>query len=221
MSPVPNNGVFARETRTEYSRPNTFLRPNHLQLLRDLAISPEMSRARGYQTITSRSALRRYGFSSDQCRPPALLIPIFDSSGRLVSYQIRPDEPRIDRDFGAMEYDICPGRQSAIDVPPACIALLADPGAPLYITDEVFKADSAASWGLCCVDLVGFMPKLDDYDLEGRLGFSERDGFVMDDRLVRFIYDADATRRPDTTSAFAALQRFLQTRKARIEYINL
>ena len=165
--------------------------------------------------------LKGYGFSIEQCRTPALLIPVYDGRGRLITYQMRPDEPRIDRHAGAVEYEVCPGRQFALDVPPSCATLLADPSIPLYITDEVFKADSAASQGLCCVDLVGLVPALDDYDVERRLSPSDWDGIALDNRLVRFVYDADSTQRPETRSAFATLQEFLWSRHARIQRINL
>jgi hypothetical protein len=159
----------AQPTRTAYSRTNTFLDANHLQLLRNSAISPEISEARGYRTITERHALKGFGFGPEQCRPPALLIPIYNSSGRLVTYQMRPDEPRIHRLAGAIEYEVCPGRRFALDAPPSCASLLSDPETPLYITDEVFKADSAASQGLCCIDPVGLLSPLEEGEVERRL----------------------------------------------------
>jgi len=61
MHPVSNVENLSREKLTAYSRANTFMQPNHLRLLLNAAISPEVSRARGYQTITTRSALRAYG----------------------------------------------------------------------------------------------------------------------------------------------------------------
>ena len=151
MGPVTNADIVPH---SEYSREENFLNQGHLRLLHESAVSAEVRRARGYRTITTRSALKGYGFSLNQCRPPALLIPIFDLLGRLVSYQIRPDEPRIDCNVGALNYEICPGRQSAIDAPPPCRSLLSDLDEPLYVTDEVIKADSAASHGLCCIVLV-------------------------------------------------------------------
>lgn len=222
MDSLSNIASNYRDTPSEYSRAHTFLQKNHLQLLQGSAISPEVSRARGYQTITRKSALKGYGFSIEQCRTPALLIPVYDGRGRLITYQMRPDEPRIDRHDGAVEYEICPGRQFALDVPPTCAALLADPSILLYITDEVVKADSAASQGLCCVDLVGRVSILDDCNFEGRrLSPSDWDGIALDNRLIRFVYDADSTQRPETRSAFATLQEFLWSRHARIQRISL
>ena len=221
MSKASRVEHFAHATRTAYSRTNTFLDADHLQLLQNSGISPEVSRARGYQTITKRPALKGFGFGPDQCRPPILLIPIYNSSGRLITYQARPDEPRIDRVLGATEYEVCPGRRFALDAPPSSASLLSDPETPLYITDEVFKADSAASQGLCCLDPVGFSLPLEKGEVERRLSPSDWEGIVLDNRLVRFVYDADSAHRPETRSAFATLQEFLWSRHARIQRINL
>jgi hypothetical protein len=112
MQPDSNVESFTRETFSAYSRANTSLQPHHLQVLQDSALSPSVSRARGYQTVTRKSVLRGYGFSPEQCRTPALLIPVYDVGGRVVTYQIRSDEPRIDRSAGAVEYEVCPGDSS-------------------------------------------------------------------------------------------------------------
>jgi hypothetical protein len=221
MQPDSNIESFTRETFSAYSRANTILQPHHLRLLQESAISSSVSRVRGYQTITRKSALRGYGFSPEQCRTPALLIPVYDVGGRLVTYQIRSDEPRIDRNMGAVEYEVCPGRQFALDVPPACASLLSDRDIPLYITDEVFKADSAASQGLCCIDLVGLLATSEESDVMKRINPCDWDGIALDRRLVRFVYDADSTYRAETRSAFTTLQEFLWSRHARIQRVDL
>jgi hypothetical protein len=219
MQPDSNVETVTRETFSAYSRANTSLQPHHLQVLQDSAISTSVSRARGYQTITRKSALIGYGFSPEQCRTPALLIPVYDAGGRFVTYLIRTDEPRIDRKAGAIEYEVCPGRQFALDVPPACVSLLSDADIPLYITDEVLKADSAASHGLCCIDLVGLWAMSDAVLKQFNPG--DWDGIVLDHRIVRFVYDADSTHRAETRSAFATQQEFLWSRHARIQRIDL
>ena len=221
MQPDSNIESFTCETLSVYSRANTILQPHHLQVLQHAAISPAVSRARGYQTVTQRSALRGYGFGPEQCRTPALLLPVYDAGGRLVTYQIRTDEPRIDRSAGAIEYEVCPGRQFALDVPPTCALLLSDADIPLYITDEVFKADSAASQGLCCVDLVGLWVSADESDFVKGLSPGDWNGIFLDHRIVRFVYDADSTHRAETRSAFATLQEFLWSRQARIQRVDL
>jgi hypothetical protein len=221
MQPDSNVENFTRETLSAYSRANTSLQPQHVKLLQGATISPAVSRARGYQTVTRKSALIGYGFSPEQCRTPALLIPVYDAGGRLVTYQIRSDEPRIDRSAGAVEYEVCAGRQFALDVPGACASLLSAADIPLYVTDEVLKADSAASHGLCCIDLVGLRATSDESDFQKRLNPGDWDGIVLDHRLVRFVYDADSTHRPETRSTVAILQEFLWSRQARIQRVNL
>jgi len=221
MQTDSNIESFTRQILRAYSRANTILQPHHLQVLQDSAISPAVSRARGYQTITRRSALRGYGFAPEQCRTPALLIPVYDAGGRLVTYQIRTDEPRIDRSAGAIEYEVCPGRQFALDVPPTCALLLSDADIPLYITDEVFKADSAASQGLCCLDLVGLWVTADESDFVKRLNPRDWNGIFLDHRIVRFVCDADSPHRAETRNAFATLQEFFWSRQARIQRVDL
>jgi hypothetical protein len=85
----------------------------------------------------------------------------------------------------------------------------------------VLKADSAASHGLCCVDLVGLWATADESDVMKQLNPGDWDGIVLDHRIVRFIYDADSTHRAETRGAFAALQEFLWSRQARIQRVDL
>jgi Domain of unknown function (DUF3854) len=221
MNPILNDEGLGHETTAAYSRAGTLLHPNHLILLLESGISPAVSRARGYRIITRKSALRGYGFSPEQCRPPALLIPIQDGRGRLITYQMRPDEPRIDPDHGAVEYEICPGRPIALDAPPACASLLADPDIPLYVTDEVLKADSAVSHGLCCIALVGLLPAVDRLEVGRSLGPDAWEGIALNNRLVRFVYDTDTNHRTATMSAFTILQELLWSRHAKIQRVSL
>ena len=71
------------------------------------------------------------------------------------------------------------------------------------------------------MDLVGLLPALDEGDVARRLSLSDWDGIVLDNRLVRFVYDADSTERPKTICAFATLQEFLRSRHARIQHVRL
>jgi putative DNA primase/helicase len=70
------------------------LAPQHQKLLTESAISPEVAHARGYRTVTVKAELKRLGFWHAQCRVPGLLIPIHDVTGKLATYQLRPEEPR-------------------------------------------------------------------------------------------------------------------------------
>ncbi len=62
---------------------------------------------------------------------------------------------------------------------------------------------------------------LDESDIEKRLSPGDWGGIVLDNRLIRLVYDADSAQRPETRIAFAILQEFLWSRHAKIQRINL
>lgn len=208
------------ETRTDYSREYSFLYRNHLQLLMQSAISPEVSRLRGYRTVTTASALRRYGFADYQCRVPALLLPIYDLRGRLVSYQIRPDEPRVDAHGGLVEYESVT-RQPIVDAPLPPTAPL-NHTSVLYITDGVRKADSAASRGLCCIDLPGIRSwARNGDDPSAIIRLPDWNHLQIMDRVIRIVHDADVIDAAETLAVMNSLAGFLHHRGAKVQVIML
>ena len=62
---------YAPATETEYSCDSSFLQAKHLDLIKDSAISSQVSCERGYRTVITKSALKRYGFADQQCRSSA------------------------------------------------------------------------------------------------------------------------------------------------------
>src|SRR5262249_44292852 len=117
-------------------------------------INADVAQARGYRTVHTRAELRRLGFSEQQARAPALLIPIHNVHRETSLYQIRPDAPRM-VDGKCIKYETPRGARMAIDVPPAAQSLLGAPERPLFITEGARKADAAVSRDLCCIDLLG------------------------------------------------------------------
>src|SRR5262245_16026614 len=113
---------------------NLSLLPQHARLLVDSAIIPAVAEARGYRSIEKRAELRRLGFSDQQARTPALLIPIYGVTGELVLYQQRPDEPRM-VDGRVVKYETPRGSRMVLDVPPTIREKLVDPSVPLIITE--------------------------------------------------------------------------------------
>src|SRR4051794_23415447 len=111
----------------------------HKKLIDASAINDGVAEARGYRSVSTKSELRSLGFSDAQQRVPALLAPIFDVRGEIVSYHLRPDEPRV-KDGRALKYETPRGSRMAVDVPPSIRAKLGDPGVPLWITEGVRKA---------------------------------------------------------------------------------
>ena len=97
------------------------LMPQHAELLRASAISPEVVAARGYRTVTRKADLEELGFGVKQRRVPALLIPIHDVRGEIGLYQIRPDVPRRNKSGKALKYETPTGARMALDVPPGAL----------------------------------------------------------------------------------------------------
>ena len=144
----------AENTRSEWSAPYSSLLPNHLDLVKASAISPEVSRERGYRSETVKAHAQRLGFSPVQCCTPALLIPL---------YSVRRMRPVIS--FGPTSLESRMARRSStkpravhgddVDCHPRSRPLLDDPNKPLLITEGVRKADSAVSIGLPAITLLG------------------------------------------------------------------
>src|SRR4051794_12911057 len=120
--------------QVEISRSNNqpFLLPNHAQLIVDSGITPEIARARGYRSVTSKSELRALGFGLTQCRVPALLIPVWGVSGEIALYQARPDVPRI-KDGKPLKYETPIKGRMTLDVPPLVRQFIGNPERPLFI----------------------------------------------------------------------------------------
>jgi len=122
------------ETHPEQSH---HLSAAHLKMLREgSAITDEVIRARGYWTATDSAALRDLGFAPNQCRVPALVLPVIGPDGRTSLYQIRPDAPWSFDDTSkprlpdgtypqkVVKYITPKGARMVLDVPPACRAAL-------------------------------------------------------------------------------------------------
>src|SRR5258708_24630896 len=128
--------------------------PQHVKLLKDSAISPEVARERGYVTADTKRRVESAGFKWYQCRVPGLLIPVHDTSGAVALYQYRPDSPRVNPKGKPVKYETPGGSRMVMDVPPRVSGQLADPRVPLWVTEGIRKADAAVSAGLCCVALL-------------------------------------------------------------------
>src|SRR5262249_38948844 len=131
------------------------LAERHAKLLAASGISPEIARQRGYQTATSPPQLRDLGFSKTQSDlVPALLVPSHTPTHE-VSYQLRPDTPRLDKAGKPRRYEsrwACP---LVLDVHPSMRQFLVDPDAQLWVTEGIRKVDALTTQGFCTVGLSG------------------------------------------------------------------
>src|SRR5882724_10858076 len=135
---------MTRATEAIQDTPFGPLLPQHLERLKNSAISPAVAKARGYHSVTTGAKLERLGFPAAQRRVPALLIPTRNIMGEIATYQIRPDEPRI-RDGEPVKYETLAGSRMVLDVPLMARQWLGNPKKPLFITEGARKADAAVS----------------------------------------------------------------------------
>src|SRR5207249_7596641 len=125
-------------SESKYTDYGPGLLPQHAQLLAASAITSGVAVARGYRSLEKQAEALRLGFSAKQARTPALLIPIYNVTGDVALYQLRPDQPRV-IDRKAVKYETPKGTRMVIDAPPGVRCLLGDPRIPLFITEGVRK----------------------------------------------------------------------------------
>jgi Domain of unknown function (DUF3854) len=130
------------------------LEVKHIEILVSRGIDPYRAATAGLFTATTKAQLRDLGFKPNQQLPPGLVIPIYNTLGDLVSYQLRPDTPR-SRAGKIVKYETLAGSQVAMCVPVSVRALLRDESIPLFVTEGPLKALAAASQGICCVAILG------------------------------------------------------------------
>lgn len=197
------------------------LHPHHTQMLDESAISPEVRAERGYATVTVKARLKQLGFSETQTRTPTLLIPLFDVHGDIAGYQSRPDQPRIDARGKVIKYETPRGSGMVLDVPPGCRAHLASPHVPLFITEGIKKADSAASKGLCCVGLIGVWNWRGRNQQGGTTALAAWDSIHLKGRKVYIVFDSDVMTKAAVHTALVRLKRYLEGRGADVLVIYL
>jgi hypothetical protein len=192
------------------------LRPEHQELLRASAISPEVAQARGYTSVTEQSVLKGKGFSKPQCRVPALLIPIHGTTGEVVGYECRPNTPRMTDAGRVLKYEKPAGCSNRLDVPPAVLPALRDPSVQLFITEGARKVDAAVTAGLACVGLSGVYGwRYTDRDTGAKVALGDFEDVALNDREVVIAFDSDVMTKPEVRKALSRFRAFLESRGAR------
>ncbi len=198
------------------------LSPRHQQLIDESAIAPEVASERGYRTITTKAELKRLGFADSQCRVPALLIPVFGVTGEIVTYQARPDMPRI-KDGKALKYETPRGSRMALDVPVRCVRQKwhGDPKRPLFITEGARKADAGVSQGLCAIALLGVWNFRGTNEDGGKVALADWESVALNEREVYICFDSDVATKDGVRKAMERLKAFLESRGAIVRIIYL
>ncbi len=203
---------MSSETEKLRTYPGLSLLPQYEKLLIDSAISPKVAQERGYRSVEKKADLKVRGFTDSQCRVPALLLPVWDINGEIVNYQIRPDDPRINKEGKLIKYETPQGSRMCLDVPPAARPFLGKPERPLFITEGIRKADAAVSKGLCCIALLGVWNWRGTNSDGGKVALSDWDYIALNDREVYIVFDSDVMQKPAVYQALARLKAFLESR---------
>jgi len=146
------------------------LKPRHIRLLAEKAVSLDVAKARGYWSLDSADDFPKLGWASrgrnaapKWLRPPGLTIPLFSpvdlEIGEIESCysQFRPDRPVEDDKGKTRKYVNPSGTRAIIDVHPAFFGTDAwtDRDTPLFIVEGVPKEDALWSIGIPAVSIQG------------------------------------------------------------------
>jgi hypothetical protein len=207
---------------------SVMLEQQHLEFLRERAVADEVAAERGYFSALRKSELERLGFGRTQQLVTTLVIPIWSVRARLESYQLRPDKPRLNDKGKPRKYEMKTGGKMLLDAHPRLtrsrgdgIPLIADPSAPLLITEGVPKGDAAVGIGLCCVALVGVWNFRGTNDAGGKTALADWESIALNGRVVYIAFDSDVMIKPGVAGALRRLKGFLESRGATVRVIYL
>jgi hypothetical protein len=197
------------------------LLPQHRKLLKDSAIDPDVVREREYHSVGQKSNLLKLKFAEYQCRVPGLLVPIWDTKGKIATYQFRPDDPRCDASGKLIKYESPAGSSLTLDVPPSVRPMIRDPKIPLYITEGARKADAAATKDLACVAILGVWGWKGTNEAGGKTALADWEDVALNDRRVYIVFDSDVMTKPSVRAALVSFRAYLVRRGARVEALLL
>jgi hypothetical protein len=190
-----------------------YLSEHHKKMmLEDSGICQKVIEARGSRTIEKKAELRGYGFSESQRNIPGIFFPVYSPAGEIVTYQYRPDLPRI-KDGKQVKYETPLGTRMTLDVHPFAQEKLGDPSVPLFITEGIKKGDALVSRGLCAVTLLGVWNWRGTNDKGGKVALSEWEYIALNGgREVYIVFDSDIMMKPEVHHAMVRIKSFLESR---------
>lgn len=205
-----------RDTTSGPADPYDRLFPQHRRLIDASAIDLEIARQRGYCSVTTKAELEKLRFSRIQQNVPALLIPQWTVHGDIGGYQIRSDDPRIDKNGKRLKYESPSKSTPVLDVPPAIRDKLRNRDTPLWITEGSRKADSAVSKGLCCISIPGVWGWK-----EKGVPLAAWDEILLKSRAIYLAFDSDVLTKPNVYTALFRFKRFLEGRGGEVNVVVL
>lgn len=199
-----------------------YLSEAHMKmLLEESGITQEIIETRGYRTLEKKADLKRLGFSDSQRNVPGLLIPIYSPAGEIVTYQYRPDLPRVGNNGKPVKYETPSGGRTALDILPYMRGSLDAPAVPLWLSEGIKKIDSLTSRGLCAIGLLGVWNFRGTNGKGGKVALPEWEYVALNDRRVYIVFDSDIMLKPGVHAALSRLVPFLGSRGADVAVIYL
>ncbi len=180
------------------------------------AISADAIAARGYFTTHDPAFLRAQDFPSRAALVPGLVIPLYNWHGERVGVALRPQIPRNDARGKPIKYESPQGAPPVLDMAPLTRGQIADVTKPLIITEGAKKADSAASRGLCAINLNGVFGFRDK-----NTALPDWENIAVRERAVFIAYDSDVATKPQVEKAMRRLCALLQSRGAVVKIVYL
>ena len=210
-------------TTTNRAKYGMGLLAQHVQVLAERGVPPEVAGARTYRSVDEKTQAKRLGFTPSQHRVPALGIPVWSPLLREVAtWQLRPDDPRMDsKRARPVKYETAASRTMALDANPLIHDRLRDPSVPLFITEGVLKADAAIGRGLCCIALLGDWNWRGTNDQGGTAALADFEAIALNGRRVYIVLDSDVMVNPGVRVALERLAGLLARRGADIAFVYL
>ena len=197
--------------------------PQHAELLRASAISPDVARQRNYQSVDTKARLASIDIPASQRNVPGLLIPIYGPecrNGEASTWQYRPDHPNIDGKGRPVKY-VTAMRGMVVDVPTAVRPRIDDPSAHVWITEGIRKVDSAVTAGIDCLGVLGVWNWRGTNAKGGSTALAAWDHIALNGRDVYLCFDSDVMVKDTVRSALRRFYGFLEYRKANVRLVIL
>lgn len=186
--------------------------PHYHELSVDSAIAPEQIAEYGFATVGKREA-EAYGFKGVQ-RKAGLLVPFQDVHGT-EHYQLKPDEPRSNRQGKPIKYETPRGSTPVIAMSARSRKHIGNPAKTLWITEGIKKMASAESHGIeCIIGLQGVYNWRGRNQHDGLTALPDWEYIALNERLVVLAFDSDVATNKNVQRALTRLKSFLENKGA-------
>lgn len=195
---------------------------HHRRMVEDEShVTSQMRVARGYFSALKKVELKELGFPPSQQIVPSLVIPIYGVDGELVTYQHRPDTPRMNKRGKPVKYETRAGSSMVLDVHPLMRHLLGNKDAPLVVGEGIKKGDALASLGILTISMLGVSGYRGTNELGGKTLLADWQYVALNGRKVYLCFDSDAMQKIEVYRQLATLRDILKRKDADVWVIYL